>query len=73
MFLDVFVEQFSDWEHLLSMSCGTQAFGVNGNISVAWMLYIKDEDCAYLKKIQAWQKFTYLRPCLHNALPNDLH
>lgn len=32
------------------MSCGgMQAFGSNGNISVAWLLYIKGEDSACFK------------------------
>ena len=33
----------------MSMSCdGKQAFGCNGNISVAWLLFIKGEDSACL-------------------------
>lgn len=31
-------------------SGGMQAFGCNGNISVAWLLFVKGEDSACFKK-----------------------
>lgn len=70
MFFDVFVEFFSNWKHPFQrVVVATQAFGCNGNISVAWLLFIKGEDSACFEKLWVWQKSTCLRPGLHKCLP----